>query len=237
MTAWKLVPALVSLRNELNQLAPGRDKASDGSIGDAAHAAAGTSDHLPDEQATALRNRDADAVNEVHAVDVDKDLKKSGWSMDRCVQIIVLRHRTGQDDRLAYVIWNRKIWSASSGWAARAYNGPNPHDKHAHFSAKYGSKQEVDTRPWGLLEADRAGVKVPASAGTNAAPGTRLLEQGMSGRDVAFLQRWVGAKDTGVFDAATKARLIRYQKIVGLEDDGIAGALTWSKMLGRPVKL
>ena len=48
MASWILVPCLVALRNEFNQLAPNRDKASDGSIGDTSHAAS-SSDHNPDE--------------------------------------------------------------------------------------------------------------------------------------------------------------------------------------------
>ncbi len=153
MASWILVPSLVSLRNEFNALAPGRDKASDGSIGDSAHASS-SSDHNPDETG-ATPYEDSDRVNEVHAIDVDVDLRRSGWSMARAVEIIVTRHRTGKDNRLQNVIYNRRIWSRSYGWAARAYNGSNPHDKHAHFSARYTSAQENDTRHWGLLEAEK----------------------------------------------------------------------------------
>jgi len=152
MASWILVPSLTSLREEFNELAPTRDKGSDGSIGDAAHASS-SSDHNPDETG-ATPYEDADSVNEVHAIDVDKDLNKSGWSMTKAVGIIVTRHRTGQDDRLQNVIWNGLIWSRSWGWTAREYDGQNPHDKHAHFSARYTSAEESDTRPWGLLEED-----------------------------------------------------------------------------------
>lgn len=150
MASWILVPCLVSLRNEFNQLAPNRGKASDGSIGDTSHAAS-SSDHNADETGN-TPTRDADDVNEVHAIDVDKDLRRPDVSMERCVQTIVLRHRAGKDDRLQNVIYNRRIWSRSWGWTARAYTGPNPHDHHAHFSARYTSAQEADTRPWGLLD-------------------------------------------------------------------------------------
>ncbi|AGL20032.1 hypothetical protein [Actinoplanes sp. N902-109] len=154
MASWTLVPCLVSLRNEFNEFAPDRDHASDGSIGDTAHAAGGTSDHLPDESYSALRGKDSDSKNEVHAIDVDNNLNKSGWSMTKCVEIIVTRHREGRDNRLQYVIWNRRIWSRSWGWTARTYTGASPHTEHAHFSARYTTAQESDTRPWGLLEAD-----------------------------------------------------------------------------------
>ncbi|MEV6492406.1 hypothetical protein AB0M20_27855 [Actinoplanes sp. NPDC051633] len=152
MASWILVPCLVSLRNEFNALAPRRDKSSDGSIGDAAHASS-SSDHNPDETG-ATPYEDSDSRNEVHAIDVDKDLRKAGWSMQKAVEIIVTRHRSGQDNRLQNVIYNRYIWSRSWSWAARTYTGSNPHDKHAHFSARYTSTQENNTRAWGLLEAE-----------------------------------------------------------------------------------
>ncbi len=153
MASWILVPSLVSLRNEFNQLAPARDKASDGSIGDQAHADR-SSDHNPDETG-ATPYEDADSTNAVHAIDVDIDLRKAGWSMARAVGIIVTRHRTGEDDRLQNVIYNRRIWSRSWGWTAREYTGSNPHDKHAHFSSRYTTAAESNTRSWGLLAAEQ----------------------------------------------------------------------------------
>lgn len=151
--SWILVPCLVSLRDEFNRLAPTRDKASDGSIGDTSHAAS-SSDHNPDETGNTPYS-DSDKVNEVHAIDVDDDLRKSGWSMQKCVDIIVGRHREGRDDRLQNIIYNRRIWSRSWDWSAREYTGSNPHDKHAHFSSRYTTAQESDASPWGLLEADK----------------------------------------------------------------------------------
>jgi hypothetical protein len=152
MVSWILVPCLVGLRTEFNRLAPSRDKASDGSIGDAAHAQE-SSDHNPDETGS-TPYEDADNINEVHAIDVDDDLRKSGWTMDKCLEIIITRHRSGRDNRLQNVIYNRRIWSRSWGWTARAYTGANAHTEHAHFSARYTTAQESDTRPWGLLEAE-----------------------------------------------------------------------------------
>jgi hypothetical protein len=152
MASWILVPCLVSLRTEFNRLAPARDRTSDGSIGDAAHRQE-ASDHNPDETGRTPYS-DADRINEVHAIDVDDDLRKPGWNMTKCVEIIVRRHRAGQDDRLQNLIYNRRIWSRSWGWTARAYTGASAHTEHAHFSSRYTTAQERDTRPWGLLESE-----------------------------------------------------------------------------------
>jgi hypothetical protein len=138
-----LVPCLDALRAEFNRNFPGRDKASDGWIGDPAHAAS-TSDHNPD------------ANGVVHAIDVDEDLRAPGATMRECVEEVVRRHRIGLDDRLTYVIYERTIWSASYDWLPRAYTLSNPHDRHAHFSAKRGAGSR---RPFGVedivTQADR----------------------------------------------------------------------------------
>lgn len=140
MAGWVLVPSLVALRGEFNRLAPTRDKASDGSIGDPNHAAR-SSDHNPDDRGF------------VHAIDIDNTGPWPGrLSMERLVQTVVARHRTGRDDRLQNVIYNRRIWSRSWGWTSRVYDGVNPHNHHAHFSCRYDIGAEISTRPWGLLE-------------------------------------------------------------------------------------
>lgn len=43
---------------------------------------------------------------------------------------------------LQYVIFNRTIWSRSSGFKPQAYTGDNPHVDHVHISGKHGSVGE-----------------------------------------------------------------------------------------------
>lgn len=153
MSDWILVPCLVALRNEFNAIAPDRDRRSDGSVGDAAHAAS-SSDHNPDETGT-VPIHDADSTNEVHAIDVDSsgpwpEMAGKPGSMERVVQHLLARCRAGLEDRLRYIIYDHRIWSASSGWVQKAYTGSSPHTEHAHFSASYGSAQESDTHSWHL---------------------------------------------------------------------------------------
>lgn len=155
MASWTLVGSLEDLRGEFNRECPERDKASDGSIGDTAHQHE-DSDHNPDETG-ATSYEDSDNINEVHAIDVDSDLRRPGVTMQDCVDIIVERHRTGQMAVLQYVIYNRRIWSRSWGWTARAYTGASAHTEHAHFSARYGSgsgssNPENYSGSWGLDE-------------------------------------------------------------------------------------
>jgi hypothetical protein len=154
MADWVLVPCLVQLRTEFNKIAPGRDKASDGSIGDTAHQSS-VSDHNADEVGN-VPITDADKSNEVHAIDVDKDLKNprikyNGYTgLEAVVQFLLARCRSGKEKRLRYIIYNGRIWRASNGWAQEAYKGSNPHGEHAHFSASYTSSHEADTSTWHL---------------------------------------------------------------------------------------
>lgn len=150
MANWELVPCLGQLRTELNRIAPNRDRDSDGTIGDPAHQSR-VSDHNSDETGN-VPIRDADKVNEVHAVDLDADLREPNLTMEMVVQHVLGRCRSGAEKRLRYIIYNRRIWEASNGWKQRAYTGDSPHTEHAHFSASYETKLEASLASWGLEE-------------------------------------------------------------------------------------
>jgi hypothetical protein len=148
VTSWILIAAGKSLLAAFDELAPERDHASDGTIGDTAHQHE-VSDHNPDETGS-VPIHDADHINEVHAVDVDTDLRAPGLSMEQVVQFMLVRCRSGAEKRLRYVIYNHRIWEADNGWKQRAYTGPSPHTEHAHFSFSYVSSLEASTVSWHL---------------------------------------------------------------------------------------
>lgn len=130
MADWYLAPSLVALRTEINRRWPNRDKTSDGSIGDASHAAR-KSDHNPD----------WDAGGVVRAIDVDKD----GIDVQELLDAVV------RDPRVAYVIWNKRIASATDDgkpWDWEPYGGTNDHTKHVHISIKHTHAAETDTSRW-----------------------------------------------------------------------------------------
>jgi hypothetical protein len=145
-----LVPCLVALRSEFNHLAPARDRGADGWIGDKAHQQE-SSDHNPDETGR-TPYEDADNVDEVHALDVDKDLG-AGLAMNPKVEIIWARCVSGAEQRLQNIIWAGHIASRSWGWAWRPYTGPSKHFDHAHFSARYVTALEANTDWWGIYPA------------------------------------------------------------------------------------
>jgi len=123
--SYYLAPSLVQLRKEVNSRWPNRSTRSDGWIGDAAHSAR-KSDHNPDYSAGGV----------VRALDITA----SGIDVD-----LLLKHTTN-DSRVAYVIYNRRIYQHSTGW--KPYYGSNPHTSHVHVSIAHTRTAERDTKLW-----------------------------------------------------------------------------------------
>lgn len=112
--AWRLAGSLITFRDQVNAAYPGRNKASDGTIGDSAHASR-VSDHNPN------------SAGVVTAIDITHD-PAHGLDIWKLAQALV----ASGDPRIKYIIVNRKIWEGA--W--HAYSGSNPHETHMHLSVK-----------------------------------------------------------------------------------------------------
>lgn len=135
MTGWRMARSLDVALNEVNRAAPHRSKASDGGIGDAAHASR-ASDHNP------WLN------NTVRARDFTNDPAGGFSAASFAAHVAGLLGKHPALGAGAYVIWNRRIISTnhlSEGW--RTYTGTNPHTKHVHVSV--GLSGYDSTAPWG----------------------------------------------------------------------------------------
>jgi hypothetical protein len=121
----KLSKAAIQLREQIDDSYPDRDRLSDGWIGDRKHSAR-KSDHNPDEQGW------------VRALDIDRDLHKSGKPdlMPDLVDQVRLACKSKQEKRISYIIFDGRICSPILNWRWRKYTGANKHIKHAHFSFK-----------------------------------------------------------------------------------------------------
>ena len=139
---WRLAGALVALRSDVNARWPSRDKTSDGTIGDAAHATR-ASDHNPWVV--------VDGVGVVRALDVDVDGIDAAWYAEQLRLV-----GAAGDRRLnggGYVIYNRRITTADfSGW--RVYTGTNPHTSHVHVSFSQYQSGFDDASPWTFLRSE-----------------------------------------------------------------------------------
>lgn len=144
-----LVPNLATLRAEFDQRWPRRDRTTDGWVGNLAHQAY-PSGHNPDESGNAER-QDADRIDEVRGLDLDADVDPAAGDellaeLDRIRQTPALR------GRLIYMIYRRKIASASNGWVWVDYDGDSPHTEHGHVSGH--PDHDDNTAPWGVAEGD-----------------------------------------------------------------------------------
>lgn len=132
MTAWTIAPCLLVLRDEVDGRWPNRSKASDGFIGDAAHAAT-WSDHNPNSEGV------------VCAFDITNDPDgPTGWGLAE-----TFRQHPHPD--VKYVIWNRSIFSRYPVYGYepfqwRPYSGADPHTSHVHVSVGVGP--DGRSAPW-----------------------------------------------------------------------------------------
>jgi hypothetical protein len=140
---WRNAESLKTLLNQVNQLAPLRNKASDGTIGDLAHQGT-SSDHNPWVWDTQAKK------GIVTALDITND-PVQGCSCAAIAKSL----EAGKDPRIKYVIWNKQIMSsaqtgAAQPWTWRSYSGANPHDKHIHISVKCDTELCDDTAAWSI---------------------------------------------------------------------------------------
>lgn len=147
--AWRVARSLSKLFAQENAISPGRNKASDGTIGDAAHQQ-GQSDHNP-RYVAALGSTPV-----VLAADITHDPAKG---IDTYAQADRLRR--SKDSRISYVISNRRITGPRYGWNWSSYSGSNPHSKHMHVSVVATTLADQE-RNWDLAT---GATPPPAAAG------------------------------------------------------------------------
>lgn len=160
---WRIANSLEQLRKQLNTAFPNRSKASDGGIGDAAHASR-SSDHNP-------WVKDSHGVGVVTARDFTHD-PKGGLDCHWLAKQLV----RSRDSRIKYIIWNRQICSSEkSPWQWRPYSGANAHTHHLHISVKPQSQFYDSIMDWDL---DIAVTKSPL-AGVTESEADKIIEENL----------------------------------------------------------
>lgn len=130
---WRLAKSLIAMEAEADRIAPNRNRASDGSIGDQSHQAR-QSDHNPDGDKT------VDALDLTHS-------PERGWDTHARARQVAQNVKNGIERRIKYIISNRQIFSKKNGeWAWRKYTGVNGHTQHAHYSIE--DAYQDDTSAW-----------------------------------------------------------------------------------------
>lgn len=210
-----LTIGLQTVRGEFNAVFPLRDKASDGWIAGGGHTVVNTG-HVGDKTGKA-EYKDGDALDEVRAIDVDKDLRDAirGVTMEQVIQYLVQRGRAGFYLPFRYFIFKGRIWRKSTGWKTESYLGSNQHNEHAHFSGDYTQTSDNWKGSLGLktLVVKITPVKVGRMPFKTSFPliGEGDRDDKLDGYNTIIrIQRITGADDDGVWGPGTTAAISRW---------------------------
>lgn len=208
--SWRNAKATIKLRDQINELFPNRDKASDGTIGDARHRKT-KSDHNPNSRGV------------VTAIDIDKDLS-STVKINRFVDALV----ASRDKRIKYIIFEGRIVSSQvQPWVWRKYTGANGHFAHMHLSVMDDPKLYDDDSPWDL---GTSAADIPAAAPVPETPTEQtarmILRRGDRGDDIKEIQRKLKVAADGIFGVKTEQAVKALQRQYKLKVDGVVGAKT-----------
>lgn len=234
MSAWKLAPALETLRKECEARWPNKGLVF-WTIGDEAHQKR-ASDHNPNTKGF------------VCAIDI--------VAPDVVLHALWEHLIARQDRRTKYLILKGQIVSATvKPWQVRDYTGSNPHTNHIHVSVGRGSDGQTATGPlildastWGLAataqpapmpKAKPAPKPAPRSSFDVTVTGHPFLKRGARGLQVTDWQALVSVsvgrqlRADGIFGPATDTATREFQRTVGLKVDGIVGPATLTRRLNH----
>src|SRR5687768_4945347 len=155
-----LAPSLARGRTSINTRWPGRDKASDGWIGDKAHQSR-KSDHNPDSSGV------------VRALDIDRD----GLHVPTVLAAMFLH------PSVRYVIHNEKIYHADSKFKPRRYTGSNKHKGHIHASIQHTKSAENSKVAWAPIS---SAFKWPQMEQGSKGTSVRQLQAYLNGHGAAL---------------------------------------------------
>lgn len=250
MASWRLAYALAELRARVDELCPGRSKASDGTIGDADHAKT-KSEHNPDSRGI------------VRALDLTHDPAHGADGGLIAEDVVATMDRRGVR---GYVIWARRIRSTyvqPGVW--RPYRGSNPHTSHVHVSILSGVDDRARWELPRLAARQRARLAMmPPSAQATAAPepppwpfpGGHVIaiSRGADPRlhdgrgwdsDLArsAITAWQSRMSDrgwritvdGIYGDASARTCRLFQAESGLDIDSIVGPVTWRAAWTKPI--
>lgn len=143
-----VVLALRALDAEITEVAPKRTLPT-WFLGDAAHRMHRSSHNPDDTKGSLAEDSDSDNIADIRGGDYRLPLNAS-FTAEELVQLLVKLCRQGKITWIKYIIFNGRIWTASTGWVTRVYTGSNKHNHHFHVSCKPDTKSENSTAKVGL---------------------------------------------------------------------------------------
>lgn len=170
-------------------------------------------------------------------------------------QIINLLGPHGKRLGIQTMIWDRKIWSASSP-AGRYYGGASPHYDHIHIGINRAAADRLNYStlvavlgPVGKSKPPPTTTLTPTEEimqalptlkeGDGIKPKTSLKEDVQRAQALLAVAGYVAAntfdkdhKPDGLFGPGTAAAVKKFQGAKKLSVDGIVGINTWTKLMG-----
>jgi hypothetical protein len=223
----KLCAAGVTLRDQVNKRWVSRDKASDGWIGDAAHA---SRDGWGTNGKGSYHNPDPLGI--VHAIDLDEDFLGKGKGQKVAKEFaeqLATYCREGKDrGRIAHIVYEGQVASATANnWHFRGSGYGHFHHIHISFTNRAdndGSKFDLP-----IFETGEEKPKPPAPKPENipAYPGRSKLSYKQRNSDVRKMQKQLIAKGfnipagaTGYYGDQTIAAVKKLYLSIGKKKDG-----------------
>lgn len=201
-----LAPSLDNLRDEVDKRWPNRSKASDGWIGDPAHASR-PSDHNPNGRGS------------VNALDITS----------RGIDVPALIRAAIKHPSTNYVISRGLIYSRSRGFKPVTYTGSNPHTTHVHVSIVQTRAAEWDNARWFVTSTFPlpSGHSFGNKKSATVHDGTANLTDA---KNVQRIQKRLQLKPTGRYGPVTLVRVANWQVVRGIKPTGRVGAYTWKRL-------
>lgn len=207
MSNWYVDKGLAILVEQIKTLYPG---ITVGTIGDKNHQNT-TSDHNPDPDGS------VDAADFMLGTAFTKNNAQA--LVDSLVQ--------NRDERIAYIIWNKRICSSTvSPWTWRPYSGSNPHTDHVHISVNDSHHSNLSR--WNI----ELKKHIYQDLSTHS---IATLTYGDDDRDyagwwmVTRLQKMLGVKADGIYGPITASAV---RKAIGRGDGHSVGKSEWEQIYG-----
>lgn len=236
----KLCAAGETLRDQVNKRWVSRDKASDGWIGDAAHA---SRDGWGTNGKGSYHNQDPRGI--VHAIDLDEDFLGKGKGQKVAMQFaeeLAAYCREGKDNgRIAHIVYEGQVASATSdNWHFRGSGYSHFQHIHISFTNKADSDGSKFQLPIFNVTPDEKPFSPKPTNKIPSYPGRNKLSYGLKSEDVKTLQKQLIKKGfsitngpTGYYGDQTVSAVKKlYSSIKKIKDGKAVDPSGWNALFG-----